>query len=89
VDWLTELSDEKFDKADEVIDGADLVVCLGSSLRIRPAGLMPSRVLKKTSARGNRRGSLVIVNLQKTDLDSRATLKINHYCDKVGISSKP
>lgn len=87
VDWDTDLPEHKFKVAEQHMSRANLVICLGTSLRIRPAGNMPNRVLRKSSLRdtsqGSERGDLVIVNLQSTHLDSKATIKINGYCDEV------
>jgi mono-ADP-ribosyltransferase sirtuin 6 len=83
VDWDTELPKSIFHKAHTEMDRADLVICLGSSLRIRPAGNMPLRVVTPKIARGGRVGKLCIVNLQKTHLDSKAAVRISHYCDEV------
>lgn len=55
---------------------SDLCLAMGSSLTVTPAASMP----KTTSKRG---GKLVIVNLQKTPLDSYAALKIHAFCDTV------
>ncbi len=82
VDWDTDLPAETFDRAIEETKKADLVICLGTSLRIRPAGNMPSNVLK-TSKHRSKKGKLVIVNLQETHLDDKATLLIHHYSDDV------
>jgi len=49
---------------------------MGSSLRVTPAADMP----KSTAENG---GQLVIVNLQKTPLDSYASLIIHAKCDDV------
>ena len=51
---------------------ADLVLALGTSLRIEPAGSLPLRAKK-----------FVIVNLQVTPLDDNATLIIKERVDKV------
>ena len=96
VDWDTPLPEDKFRKAEEEIEKADLVITLGTSLRIRPAGQMPAAVLKKRkddfdifSTKKRRRkgdsnkGKLVIVNLQKTHLDEKASLVIHSRCDDV------
>jgi NAD+-dependent protein deacetylase sirtuin 6 len=80
VDWDTELPTSVFSRAHAELDKADLVLCLGTSLRIRPAGNMPLRVVKPKVARRGRTGDMVIVNLQKTHLDRKA-LKIHNYCD--------
>jgi mono-ADP-ribosyltransferase sirtuin 6 len=48
---------------------------MGSSLTVTPAADVPKTVGKK--------GSLVIVNLQKTPIDKYAKIKINALCDEV------
>lgn len=97
IDWDTELPSTIFSRAHHEIDSADLVICLGTSLRIRPAGNMPLRVATPKVKRGGRVGQLCIVNLQKTHLDKKATVRISHYCDEVmrrlcealGVELKP
>ena len=84
IDWDTDLPEAIFDRAHAEIDQADLLICLGTSLRIRPAGNMPLRVLRPKKLRSNTEvGELCIVNLQKTHLDKKATIRVNHYCDEV------
>lgn len=82
VDWDTELPEDIFRRGRAEIRRADLVLCLGTSLRIRPAGNMPLAVKRINKNRGYA-GKLVIVNLQKTHLDKHASLRIFHYCDEV------
>ena len=60
-----------------------LIMSLGTSLRIRPAGNMPLRVKRPNNNRPGRIGHIVIINLQKTHLDKKCTLRINFYCDEV------
>ena len=55
---------------------ADVCVVLGSSCTVSPANEVPKRVAK-------RGGKLVIVNLQKTDLDARAALRLFATSDDV------
>lgn len=55
---------------------ADVCLAMGSSLRVTPAANMPEHV-------GKKKKNLVIVNLQKTPLDSVAALKIHAFTDKV------
>lgn len=55
---------------------ADLCLCLGTSLQIRPCRDLP----RKTKKNG---GQVVIVNLQKTTMDSIASLIIHERCDQV------
>jgi len=45
--------------------GADVCLCLGSSLTVSPANLLPRLV-----------DDLIVVNLQDTDLDSNATIRV-------------
>lgn len=111
IDWDTPLPEDKFKEAERQIRRADLVITLGTSLRIRPAGNMPALVFEesetrleaksppvKRGRRGEesqqkggtsaanglgRSGQLVVVNLQRTHLDSQAALVIHGYCDDV------
>ena len=55
---------------------ADLCLCLGTSLQIRPCRDLPRKTKKN-------KGKLVIVNLQKTTMDSLADLIIHERCDRV------
>jgi NAD-dependent SIR2 family protein deacetylase len=55
---------------------ADLMVCVGSSMRVNPAADMTVQTAK-------RGGSLVIINLMKTPLDHYAALVINGRCQQV------
>jgi len=57
-------------------EGADLHIVLGSSLRVRPACMMPI-------ATADKGGNLVIVNLQKTPYDSRCAIRIFAKTDVV------
>lgn len=50
---------------------------MGSSLRVTPAADMPVETAKNGS------GNIVVVNLQKTPLDSMAALVIHAKCDDV------
>jgi NAD+-dependent protein deacetylase sirtuin 6 len=60
---------------------ADLCICMGSSLQVRPASTLPL-LCKRTYASGNKteRGKLVIINLQKTHRDKDAHLVIHGVC---------
>lgn len=59
------------DSAWEHTDKADLALVLGSSLKVGPACDMPVQVAKNG-------GNLVIVNLQHTPFDGRASLVCDH-----------
>lgn len=58
---------------------ADLCIVFGSSLPVSPANDIPAMVAKKKG------GRLVIVNLQKTDLDSQAVLVLHAETDDVAL----
>lgn len=57
-------------------DKADLCLCLGSSLSVKPAMLLP----QVTASNG---GKVAIVNLQKTPLDKICSLRIFAKVDEV------
>merc|ERR1712070_206415 len=60
----------------ENAEKADLMIVLGSSLRVSPANQMP----KEAQRRG---AKLVIINLQSTPLDDECDLRINGETDAV------
>lgn len=66
-----------WEAAGQAAEKADLIICLGSSLKIlrRYPCLWPKKAQSKLK--------LVIVNLQWTPKDSQACLKINGKCDEV------
>lgn len=76
LDWEDSLPYQDLVLAEHHSRQADLAVCLGTSLQIQPSGNLPVLSVKNG-------GKLVIVNLQKTRQDKKATLIINHYVDKV------
>jgi mono-ADP-ribosyltransferase sirtuin 6 len=81
IDWTTPLPESEFQKAVEHHRKADLCLCLGTSLRIRPAGNLPQRTRRKNGKA--QPGKIVIVNLQETHLDSQAEIRIFARCDRV------
>ena len=82
-DWDTNLPEEVFDRAKQELQRADLVLVLGTSLRVIPAGNLPKLVQKARKERNSTVGKMVIVNLQCTHLDKLADVRIFHYCDDV------
>jgi mono-ADP-ribosyltransferase sirtuin 6 len=70
------LPKKDLERAYDECDKADLIVCLGSSLTVAPANDLPKKVAKHG-------GNLVIVNLQRTPLDSLSTLRIHGRTDQV------
>ncbi|XP_048498419.1 NAD-dependent protein deacetylase SRT1 isoform X1 [Beta vulgaris subsp. vulgaris] len=76
LDWEDALPQKEMDAAEKHCRMADLVLCLGTSLQITPACNLPLKCL-----RGG--GKIVIVNLQKTPKDKKASLVIRGLVDKV------
>ncbi|XP_078162977.1 sirtuin 1 isoform X2 [Carex rostrata] len=76
LDWEDALPDKEMDLAQKHCSAADLVLCLGTSLQITPACNFPFRCLKNG-------GRVVIVNLQSTPKDKKASLVIHGLVDKV------
>lgn len=74
LDWEDELPEEDFALAEEKCEQADLVLALGTSLRIIPAGQLPLKAKK-----------FVVVNLQVTPYDSKAELCIAAKVDEVMV----
>lgn len=76
LDWESELPQAEMERAESETAGADVVLCLGTSLQITPACNMPLRATR-------RGGKLAIVNLQRTPKDSKAALLIRARVDSV------
>jgi hypothetical protein len=76
LDWEDALPEQEFQVAEDALREADLCVCMGTSLRIRPASELPLLTVKKG-------GKLVILNLQKTPKDRHAHLRIQTPVDDV------
>lgn len=71
------LPEKPLELAREAGSEADLCLVLGSSLTVPPACLIPAEVGE------NKEAKLVIVNLQPTDYDHLASLRIWGRCDDV------
>ncbi|KAJ3295661.1 NAD-dependent protein deacetylase sirtuin-6 [Rhizoclosmatium sp. JEL0117] len=80
-DWDSPLPDHEMDRAIEEHRTATLVICCGTSLRIRPAGLWPLRTKRKHGK--EREGQICIINLQKTSLDKQAACRVFARVDTV------
>mmetsp|Transcript_10585 Transcript_10585/g.38917 ORF Transcript_10585/g.38917 Transcript_10585/m.38917 type:complete len:443 (+) Transcript_10585:219-1547(+) len=76
LDWDNALPEAELKRTESEMRKADLVLCLGTSLQIRPACYLPLRCLRNG-------GRLVIVNLQKTPMDRKAHLVIHAKADEV------
>ncbi|XP_024541959.1 NAD-dependent protein deacetylase SRT1-like [Selaginella moellendorffii] len=76
VDWEGALPPKELRAAEKHCKEADLIVCLGTSLQITPACNLPLKTVRAG-------GKLVIVNLQATPKDKKATLVIHARVDQV------
>lgn len=72
VDWSTHLDSDEQERCEKECEKADLIITLGTSLRMMPVGEWP-KLAKK----------FVIVNLQETPLDEEACLVVHERIDKV------
>ena len=72
LDWEDALPEDDFARATDECEKADLAICLGTSLRIEPAGSLPTYAKK-----------FVIINMQETPYDSQADLVIRGRVDDV------
>jgi mono-ADP-ribosyltransferase sirtuin 6 len=72
LDWEDPLPEDDLERSKRECAEADLVLCLGTSLRICPARELPLNAKR-----------FVIVNLQKTPLDDDAAMIIRERVDKV------
>ncbi len=68
------LRSETLDKADKMIKACDLLIVLGSSLLVYPVAFYPRKALSLGA-------KLAIINIQRTDMDSKAEVVIH---DKIG-----
>ncbi len=75
LDWEDALPVRDFERAELECDQADLVLCLGTSLRIEPVGSLPLRAKR-----------FVVVNLQETPKDCDAAMIIKAPVDDVMAS---
>jgi len=80
LDWDTPIDEEEMSKAEEEVSLADLIVCLGTSLRIVPAAELP--LLVGTRRTDDIEPRICIINLQKTPLDNNADLVIHCKVDE-------
>lgn len=76
INFGEKLNSNVINKAFEFGEKADLMLAMGSSLRVTPAATIP-----KIFAKNKKR--LFIVNLQKTPLDVYAKVVIHAFCDVV------
>lgn len=75
LDWDDELPEDEMNNAQDQLEKSDLIICLGTSLRVQPANELPFITLE------NKEGKMIICTLQKTPIDEYAVVKINCYVD--------
>ncbi|PWA79991.1 sirtuin family, DHS-like NAD/FAD-binding domain protein [Artemisia annua] len=78
LDWEDELPPKEMKPAEKHCRNADLVLCLGTSLQITPACDLPLKSIRNG-------GKMVIVNLQQTPKDKKASLVIRGFVDKIMV----
>ena len=76
LDWEDALPEQEFRASEEALRESDLCICMGTSLRIRPASELPLITVKGG-------GKLVILNLQKTPKDRHAYMRIQAPVDTI------
>ncbi|EIE25513.1 SIR2-family protein HDAC1 [Coccomyxa subellipsoidea C-169] len=76
LDWEDALPEDELTASEDAVSAADLAICLGTSLQITPACNLPLRTPKAG-------GKLVIINLQATPKDKKASLVIHGRADEV------
>lgn len=84
LDWENDLPEEDWRLAQDECEKADLIICMGTSLRIEPAGglCMCAKEVGKRKKQKKKLG-YVIVNLQVTPYDHDAALIIRGKVDDV------
>eukprot|EP00039_Didymoeca_costata_P016602 m.300012 g.300012 ORF g.300012 m.300012 type:complete len:416 (+) comp16418_c2_seq3:255-1502(+) len=89
LDWDDALPCDELQVAQQDSSGAYMSLVLGSSMQIKPSCDIPLKTIrqKRKRNRGDTEhditGKLVIVNLQPTKKDNKATIVIHTECDKV------
>ena len=74
------MHEEDMEKASNIVEDSDLMIVMGSSLKVLPAGKLPNLAMQSGS-------KLIILNREKTRYDSRADIVINdelhNICSKL------
>jgi len=74
LDWDDALPEEQLNAAEDHSRESDLMICLGTSLKVQPANKIP--LLNQKHG-----GKMVLCNLQQTPVDKRSHLVIHSKCD--------
>ena len=80
LDWDDALPEIDLELSQQHSNEADLAICLGTSMQMEPASLLPLDTIRNGKA-----GKLVIINLQPTVKDEYAHLVIRGDLDKVMV----
>ena len=84
MDWEDALPEDQLCPSEEACTSADLIVTLGTSLRIEPAASLPLLCKQPTTASVKcSKHHIVIVNLQETPKDSASDMLIRANVDVV------
>ena len=76
LDWEDALPEDQLKNSESHAGEADVILCLGTSLQIRPVCQIPLITRRKG-------GAICIVNLQKTPKHRSAALVVHARCDDV------
>eukprot|EP01129_Flabellula_baltica_P009131 TRINITY_DN3679_c0_g1_i1.p1 TRINITY_DN3679_c0_g1~~TRINITY_DN3679_c0_g1_i1.p1 ORF type:complete len:566 (-),score=116.25 TRINITY_DN3679_c0_g1_i1:18-1652(-) len=68
---------DELERSFDVSSDSDLAIVLGTSMKVRPACEIPSRIYQKSN------GKMVLCNLQKTPFDRHAELIVRGYIDDI------
>ncbi|KAL4445407.1 hypothetical protein ABPG77_011232 [Micractinium sp. CCAP 211/92] len=88
LDWEDALPEDELELSEQHAKEADLAICLGTSLQITPACNLPLKATRTYKGCSKQEpGQLVIVNLQRTQHDNKATksggVVCHARCDEV------
>ena len=84
LDWDDALPAEDLEASERFAKEADLAICLGTSLQIAPAADIPLKTIRTyKDTPGDKKGKLVIINLQRTRHDNKAHTVVHAPCDEV------
>lgn len=72
VDFNTSVNLSDLEEAEQIVDKADLLIIMGTSLKVAPVNSLPSRILK-------RGGNVIVVNQDPTAIDESA--RMVYRCD--------
>ena len=83
LDWEDPLPEDELQPSERACRNADLVIALGTSLRIEPAGSLPLLCKSRDAGSISSGAKFVIINLQEGAKDTHADLIIRARVDRV------